>query len=158
MPENYQLSSIVFVDIAGYTALMQRDEPKAIHILDRFKVHLENLVPSHQGNIVQYFGDGCLLSFNSSNKATSCAVQLQNAFIKEKIPVRIGIHLGEVLFKDNNVFGDGVNIASRIESIGVPGSIFVSKTIRNQIKNKSKFKLSSLGAFEFKNVIEPHCQ
>ncbi len=72
-----------------------------------------------------------------------------------EIPVRIGLHMGEVLFKNNGAFGDGINIASRIESMGIPGSILVSKTIRDQIINKSSFLLASLGSFEFKNVKEP---
>ena len=80
---------------------------------------------------------------------------LQEAFQKDALPVRVGMHLGEVIFRENNAFGDGVNIASRIESIGVPRAILISKTVRDQIKNKSEFELSSLGTFEFKNVKEP---
>ncbi|MBK6990595.1 MAG: adenylate/guanylate cyclase domain-containing protein [Chitinophagaceae bacterium] len=71
------------------------------------------------------------------------------------IPVRIGIHMGEIMFRNNGAFGNGVNIASRIESMGIPGSILVSKTIRDQIINKSSFLLASLGTFQFKNVSEP---
>ena len=154
MPEKRKLSTILFADIAGYTALMQSDEPQAMQFLSTFKSMLEQTVPSHDGEIVQYFGDACLLSFDSTSQAVRCAMTLQPEFQQKDIPVRIGIHLGEVVFKENNVFGDGVNVASRIESISVPGAILVSKAVRNQIKNNAEFKLTSLGTFEFKNVQE----
>ncbi len=156
MSETRKLATILFADIAGYTALMQKDEKLAIQHLNRFKEVLEKETAAHQGSIVQYFGDGCLLSFESSTKAVNCAVALQHAFSAEPVvPVRIGIHMGEVLFKENNVYGDGVNIASRIESIGIPGAILMSRTVRDQIKNKGDFLLVSLGDFDFKNVDEP---
>lgn len=153
--ETRRLSTILFADIAGYTSLMQSDEPKAMQFLSSFKTELNKTVPSFGGQIVQYFGDACLLSFDSTSDSVQCAMKLQLAFLKEDIPIRIGMHLGEVIFRENNAFGDGVNIASRIESMGVPGAILVSKSVRDQIKNKSEFELSSLGAFEFKNVEEP---
>jgi TolB-like protein/Tfp pilus assembly protein PilF len=80
---------------------------------------------------------------------------IQGVFILENIPIRIGMHLGEVVFRNNNVFGDGVNIASRIESIGLPGAVLVSKAIQDQVSNKQEFQLVTLGNFEFKNVEEP---
>lgn len=84
-----------------------------------------------------------------------CAIELQKKFIdNNNITVRVGIHSGEVIFKENNVFGDGVNIASRIESLGIPGAILVSKLIRDQLKNKGDVLLVSLGTFLFKNVTE----
>ena len=156
MSEQHKLATILFADIAGYTALMQADETKALHYLNKFKEELERETRSHQGQIIQFFGDGCLLSFESSTMAVNCAIALQAAFREDpEVPVRIGAHLGEVVYKDDNVFGDGVNIASRIESIGVPGSILISKTIRDQIRNKSDYLLEPLGSFEFKNVAEP---
>lgn len=123
--------------------------------LQTFRETLERIVPKHEGRIVQYFGDACLLSFDSTTSGVQCAISLQNAFSQEKLPVRIGMHLGEVIFTDNNVFGDGVNIASRIESMGIPGSVLLSGAIRNQIRNKDEFSMKSLGSFEFKNVTEP---
>ena len=155
MQEKRKLSTILFADIAGYTALMQEDETHALTLLNSFKDILERVVPNYLGEIVQYFGDGTLLSFDSATNGVSCAVELQQTFIGEKIPVRIGMHLGDVLAKGGNLFGDGVNIASRIESISVPGSLLVSKTVRDQIKNKAGLELVSLGDFQFKNVHEP---
>ncbi|MDW3652794.1 MAG: adenylate/guanylate cyclase domain-containing protein [Bacteroidia bacterium] len=155
MEEIRKLSTILFADIAGYTAMMQKDERHALGILNQFKEILETYVPQHKGIIVQYFGDGCLLSFESATDGVTCASALQSSLVHQQIPVRIGMHLGEVIFKNNNVFGDGVNIASRIETMGVAGSIIISKAIRDQIKNNSAFQLSSLGAFQFKNVDTP---
>jgi class 3 adenylate cyclase len=155
MEEIRKLSTILFADIAGYTAMMQKDERHALASLNQFKEILDTCVPEYKGTIVQYFGDGCLLSFESTTRGVSCALALQNSFIQQQIPVRIGMHLGEVVFKNNNAFGDGVNIASRVESMGVAGSIIVSKAIRDQIKNNSDFQLTPLGAYQFKNLEAP---
>ncbi|MDH3609844.1 MAG: tetratricopeptide repeat protein, partial [Gammaproteobacteria bacterium] len=134
---------------------MQNNEAKAMEYLQIFKKLLENRVSKYEGRIIQYFGDACLLSFDSTTSGVDCAISLQKDFLENNLPVRIGMHLGEVVFTDDNVFGDGVNIASRIESMGIPGSILMSNAIRNQITNKSEFKTISLGSFEFKNVAEP---
>lgn len=155
MEDIRKLSTILFADIAGYTAMMQKDERHALGLLNQFKKILETSVPEYKGTIVQYFGDGCLLSFESATHGVSCALALQTRLIQQQIPVRIGMHLGEVIFKNNNVFGDGVNIASRVESMGVAGAIIVSKVIRDQIKNKSDFQLAPLGAYQFKNLEAP---
>lgn len=155
MSESRKLNTILFADIAGYTALMHSNEDQALSFLETFKNFLENFVPQFNGKIVQYFGDACLLSFDSTTLGVQCAMELQKEFIKEKLPIRIGMHLGEVVFTETNVFGDGVNIASRIESMGVSGSVLVSQAIRDQLKNKKEFALVSVGKFEFKNVSEP---
>jgi TolB-like protein/class 3 adenylate cyclase/Flp pilus assembly protein TadD len=156
MAQSRQLAAIMFTDIVGYTSLMQKDEAAALDKLHRFKEELSLGTKLHRGEIIQYYGDGCLIIFPNSNDAVSCAKSLQEAFRdKLDIPVRIGIHLGDILIEDGNIFGDSVNISSRIESMGVPGSVLVSDAIRNQIKNKSEFILSTLGKFEFKNVEEP---
>ncbi len=135
--------------------MMQNDEARAMELLNMFKKILEQHVSKFEGLIVQYFGDGCILSFDSTTLGVKCAISLQKDFREYNLPIRIGMHLGEVVFTENNVFGDGVNIASRIESIGIPDSVLLSNAIRDQIKNKNEFKLKSLGSFEFKNVVEP---
>lgn len=150
-----KLAIIVFADIAGYSAMMQADEKKALSVLDRFKTVLEEEMPLHEGQIIQYYGDGCLLSFDSAFISLSASISLQRQFIEQDIPVRMGMHLGDVLYKNNNAFGDGVNIASRIESLGIPGAILLSKTVRDQVKNKSEFTVTSVGSFHFKNISEP---
>ena len=156
MSQARHLAAIMFADIVGYTAIMQKNENQALQLLNHFKELVEELTPSHQGKIVQYFGDGCVLTFDSSTECVNCAIELQRLCNESiKIPVRVGMHLGEVIFHNNNIFGDGVNIASRVESMGVPGGILMSKSIRDQIKNKAKFRVASLGRFAFKNVEEP---
>jgi class 3 adenylate cyclase len=155
MIESRKLAIIIFADIAGYSAMMQADEAKALSVLDRFKNILEEETLLHEGKIVQYYGDGCLLSFDSAFLSLRASTALQQQFIDQEIPVRMGLHLGDVVFKNNNAFGDGVNIASRIESLGVPGSILLSKTIRDQVKNKTEFSLTPIGSFHFKNIAEP---
>jgi len=109
----------------------------------------------HEGDIVQYYGDGCLLSFDSAFAGLRASSALQLQCIQHKIPVRVGIHLGDVVYKNNSAFGDGVNIASRIESLGIPGAVLVSKIIRDQVKNKAEFSLTSVGYYHFKNIAEP---
>lgn len=155
MLDKRKLSIIVFADIAGYSAMMQADEAKALSALDQFKTILEDEMRQHEGNIIQYYGDGCLIAFDGVFQSLQASLSLQSQFIDKGIPVRIGMHLGEVVYKNNNVFGDSVNIASRIESLGIPGSILLSKTVRNEIKNKAEFDLCSLGTFHFKNITEP---
>ena len=155
MKEIRKLNTILFADITGYTSIMHENEEKAMQYLQTFKTILEKKVPEYDGRIVQYFGDACLLSFDSVTSGVNCAIALQYAFLKKSVPIRIGMHLGEVVFKENNAFGDGVNIASRIESMGVPGCVLVSNAIRNQLRNKKEFSLKSMGSFEFKHVPEP---
>ena len=151
-----KLSAILFADIVGYTALMQSDEARALSSLNKFKAELEVQVPAHQGEILQFYGDGCLAVFDSSVDAVGCAKKIQGTFQTDpKVPVRIGLHVGDVVFREGNVFGDAVNVASRIESMAVAGSVLFSNNIRQQIKNQTEFEISPLGSFEFKNVEEP---
>ncbi|MEZ4686095.1 MAG: adenylate/guanylate cyclase domain-containing protein [Bacteroidia bacterium] len=148
-------ATILFADIAGYTAMMQEDEEKGLKTLQRFREALERIVPEHNGTIIQFFGDGCLLAFDHAKAGVSCAIALQSEFqYRADIPVRLGLHEGEVLFRDNNAFGDAVNVTSRIESIGVPGAVLVSKVLVAQLFDGS-FRWKSLGAFEFKNIKKP---
>jgi TolB-like protein len=134
---------------------MQTNEQEALTKLNRFKTVLENKVPEFRGKIANFYGDGSLAVFDSSVDAMNCAKDLQIAFKEDTIvPVRIGLHSGGVVFEDGNAFGDAVNIASRVESLGIPGAVLLSSSVRNQIKNQPGFQLESLGRFEFKNVEE----
>ncbi|MBT8236785.1 MAG: adenylate/guanylate cyclase domain-containing protein, partial [Bacteroidia bacterium] len=156
MTQSRVLATSLFADIVGYTDLMQRDEASAMEKLDQFKSSLEREIPKHGGEIIQYFGDGCLALFSSAFEAISCARKLQQQWgLVDKLPVRIGVHLGDVIRKDDNVYGDSVNVASRIESMGIPNSILLSDSIRNSIKNHPELRFQLLGNFEFKNVSEP---
>ena len=115
---------------------------------------LKDRIKAHGGELIQTYGDGSLSTFESASAAVQCAKEIQEQ-IRGKIPLRIGIHLGEITRDGDHTFGDGVNIASRIESMGITGAVLVSSSIRQQIKNRPEFELTSLGKFAFKNVAEP---
>lgn len=156
MPQPRQLAVIMFTDIVGYTLLMQQDESHALNLLDRFKKLLKSTSSEFQGEIIQYYGDGCLMIFSNSLDAVNCAKSLQENFQKEPlVPARIGIHLGDIVVSEGNIFGDCVNITSRIESMGSPGAVLFSESVKKQIQNKLLFQVVSLGKFEFKNVVDP---
>lgn len=152
---NNKLLAILFADIEGYTALMQKDVELASKLIRRFQKELEEQVTAHRGTVVNFYGDGALCTFQTPIEAVRCAMQLQNNFkTTPKVPVRIGIHSGTVTEEGDKIFGDSVNLASRIESMGVPGSILLSKKVRDDIKNHADLSLKSLGTFHFKNVEE----
>jgi len=156
MPQTRQLAAIMFTDIQGYTALMQRDEELAIKIRNRHREIFNSTTEKFHGKILQYFGDGTLSTFKSAIDAVKCAMEMQMAFQKEPvIPVRIGIHQGDIVFTDDDIIGDGVNVASRIESLAVPGSVFISDKVYDEIKNQSSIETRSLKTFELKNVHKP---
>jgi TolB-like protein/class 3 adenylate cyclase/cytochrome c-type biogenesis protein CcmH/NrfG len=154
--QHRHLAAILFTDIVGYTAMMQQDEQNAVSITKRYTSVLKQLVPLHGGEILNDYGDGCLCSFSSATEAVRCAIQIQKQLRDEpKVPLRIGLHIGEVLLEDGKIFGDGVNVASRIQSLAQGNSILFSKEIFDKIKNQPDFKSISLGSFEFKSVDEP---
>ncbi|MCP5046217.1 MAG: guanylate cyclase [bacterium] len=153
---NRQLAAVMFTDMVGYTALMQEDEQKARSNRDRHRKVLEHLIDENQGSILQYFGDGTLSVFDSAIQALRCALEIQTQLQRApKIPVRIGLHVGDIVYEESGVYGDAVNVASRIESISVPGGVLFSERVFDDIKNHPEFRSNSLGAFNFKNVKRP---
>lgn len=151
-----QLAAIMFSDMVGYTALMQQNEQLAIEKRKRFKEVLETSITRYQGKILQYYGDGALSIFNSAVDGVTCAVIIQQALQQlPKVDLRIGIHTGDISIEDEIVYGDGVNLASRIESLAVPGSILISEKVFDEIKNHVNLSVLEMGYFEFKNVINP---
>jgi len=150
------LAAIMFTDIVGYTAMMQKDEQDGYKKRERYKKVLENLTIKHLGNIVQYYGDGALSIFGSAVEAVRCAVEIQNDLLKEpKVPLRIGLHTGDIVYNDEGAYGDGVNIASRVENLSVPGGVLISEKVYDEIINHPEFSTVPLGKFEFKNVKHP---
>ena len=156
MPQVRQLAAIMFTDIAGYTAMMEADEQKTVAVIKHYNAALENLVKQNAGQVLNYYGDGSLCIFHSATDAANCSLALQEE-LKEApvVPLRIGLHIGEVFFEDTKALGDGVNIASRVQSLGQANTILVSAEFYDKIKNNSTFKSVSLGNFNFKNVAHP---
>jgi len=154
--QSHQLAAIMFTDIEGYTALMQRDEVKAIEYRSRHREVFNALIKKFNGKILQYYGDGTLSTFSSAIDAVKCGIEMQLAYQEEpQIPVRIGIHTGDIIFTEDDIIGDGVNVASRIESLSVVGSVFISDKVYDEVKNQPGIFTLSLGVFELKNVGKP---
>lgn len=150
------LAAILFTDIEGYTAMMHRDEEEALIAVRRHREVMEKMVPNYDGEIHQFYGDGCLCIFQSSMNAVQCALECQKTFLQEPaVPLRMGIHIGEIFHEDDKIYGDGVNVASRIESIGQAGTVLFSGQVFEKIRNNKVFKIKSIGKFNFKNVDEP---
>ncbi|MGH7501780.1 MAG: adenylate/guanylate cyclase domain-containing protein [Longimicrobiales bacterium] len=151
-----RLSAIMFTDMVGYTALLQQDEPRARRDRKRQRSVLERHTQRHGGRILQFFGDGALTVFDSAIEAVASAVAIQRELSEEpRVPLRIGIHTGDIVHDEDGVFGDGVNVASRIQSLGTPGSVLVSAKVYDEIKNQPDLRAVSLGEFSLKNVLRP---
>lgn len=151
-----QLTAIMFADIMGYTAMMQENEVQAMRSREKFRKALDREIMAHHGQIIQYSGDGALCSFNSAIDAVRSAIAIQKEMRDDpRVPLRIGIHSGDVMVDEKNIYGDGVNIASRIESFAVAGGIFISAKVYDEIKNQNNIEAVSLGTFELKNVKQP---
>ena len=156
MKEIRMLAAIMFTDMVGYTALMQENERQAKILRDKHRAVLESLILEHRGQILQYYGDGTLSIFGSAIEAAICGAKIQQELQTEpKVPLRIGIHAGDVVYDDEGVYGDGVNIAARIENMAVPGSVLVSDKINDELKNQTEVSSVFLGRFELKNVKYP---
>lgn len=156
MQPTRRLAAILFTDIVGSTAMMQQDQQSAVLISKRYVDVLNECVTAHGGEILNDFGDGSLCTFHSATEAIRCAIEMQQQLQAEpRVPLRIGLHVGEIFFEVGKVFGDGVNVASRVQSLGVANSILFSPAIKSEIKNQQEFKSVSVGKFHFKNVDEP---
>ncbi|HYV93793.1 MAG TPA: adenylate/guanylate cyclase domain-containing protein [Chitinophagales bacterium] len=155
-PSKRQLAAIMFTDMVGYTALMQQNEQLAIQKRDRSKKIFEESLAKHDGKLLQYYGDGTMSIFSSAVNAVRSAIEMQTLFLTEpKVDVRIGLHIGDVMFDDNGIYGDSVNVASRIESLATPGGVFISEKLFDEVKNNEGISTKSLGYFELKNVKHP---
>ena len=151
-----RLAAIMFSDIVDFTALMGADEAATLAVVRANEdAHLKSFA-KHGGRLLKRLGDGILASFDSASGAVECAKEIQDAVASDgRYKVRIGIHLGEVIESEGDVHGDGVNIASRIESEMAPGEVGFSSVVYENIKNKPGLSASSLGERNLKNVERP---
>lgn len=150
------LAAVMFIDIVGYTALMQKDEERAIRLRNRKRRVLEAKVYQHDGEVRQYYGDGALVIFRSAVEAVKAAIQIQDDLAKKpKVSVRIGIHLGDIVTDSEGVYGNAVNVAARIESLSAPGGILISDKVEDELHGHPQIGTTPVGIFELKNVNRP---
>lgn len=155
-PRERKLAAILFSDIVGFTALMGEDEGATLAIMDRNDEIHRAALSEYRGRLLKKLGDGTLASFDSVSNAVACALDVQRAVRADgRFQIRIGLHLGEVVHSDGDVYGDGVNIAARIQSEMHPGGIGVSEVVHDNIKNKDGLSMISLGERSLKNVATP---
>jgi adenylate cyclase len=159
-----RLAAIIVADVVGYSRLMRADEAGTLAAVEnRRKDMIEPLVAKHRGRIVKLMGDGVLMEFASAVGAIQCAVEIQAAMDAanedlaedRRINMRIGVNLGDVIVRDDDVYGDGVNIAAGLETLAEPGSITLSQAVFDQVRGKVPFEFEDLGELSLKNIPEP---
>ncbi len=153
MSQSRQLAAIMFTDIVGYTALMGKDSDKALELIRISKEIQKPLVEKHNGKWLKEMGDGAMAQFSTALDAVNCSIEIQEiARGKLDAKLRIGIHLGDVTVEEDDVYGDGVNVASRLESIADPGGIYISESVEKAIQGQSEVPAKYLGEVRLKNV------
>jgi adenylate cyclase len=158
--EQRRLAAIMFTDMVGYSALAQRDDALALELLEKHRRILRSIFPRFHGAEIKTIGDGFLVEFHSALEATQCAIEIQRALAKRnhdvpsehQIEIRIGIHIGDVVHREDDVYGDGVNIASRIQPLARPGGICVSMDVERQVRNALDARFEKLAPTELKNI------
>jgi TolB-like protein/class 3 adenylate cyclase/Tfp pilus assembly protein PilF len=156
MPQTRQLAAIMFTDIVGYTALMGDDERKAFSILTKNRQLQKPIIEKYNGRWIKELGDGILASFTTVSDAVYAAKEIQEQCKKSaEFSLRIGIHQGEIVVEDDDVFGDAVNVASRIQSIAPVSGIYVSERVQNDLANKADIQTRFVKTEKLKNVRDP---
>src|SRR5437763_1987107 len=158
--EQRKLAAIMFTDMVGYSALSQNNPKVAVELLEEHREILREIFPRFNGSEIKTIGDAFLVEFNSALEAAQCAIAIQRALAKRdadapaerQIQIRIGIHIGDVVHRGGDVYGDGVNIASRIEPLADAGGICVSMDVERQIRNALETRFEKLAPTELKNI------
>ncbi len=161
--EQRKLAAIMFTDMVGYSALSQRDEKLAQELLEEHRRLLREIFPRFNGTEIKTIGDAFLVEFGSALEAAQCAIEIQRTLAKRnadiapdrRIELKIGVHIGDVMHRGGDVYGDGVNIASRIEPVAGPGGICVSMDVERQIRNALEARFEKLAPTELKNISVP---
>src|SRR6476660_8988859 len=155
-----KLAAIMFTDMVGYSALSQRDDKLAQELLEEHRRLLREIFPRFNGTEIKTIGDAFLIEFHSALEAAQCAIEIQRTLAKRnhdvtpdrRIELKIGIHIGDVVHREGDVYGDGVNIASRIEPLAGAGGICVSMDVERQIRNSLEARFEKLAPTELKNI------
>jgi class 3 adenylate cyclase len=164
MASTRRLAAIFAVDVAGYSRLMEADEEGTHERLKRnFRELVHPKVTDHRGRIVKNTGDGLLAEFPSVVDAVRCAVEVQWAMRDrnlgtpedKRISFRVGVNIGDVIAEDGDIYGEGVNVAARLEALSEPGGICISRTVRDQIRDKLAYPFEDRGEFRVKNITRP---
>ena len=150
--KDHKLAAIVFTDIVGYTKRMEADEEGTMKLLARQREIIFPMVKEYGGEVIKEIGDGLLMMFTSANRAVRFALAVQEQLKDDELTIRAGIHIGDVIFEEGDVFGSAVNIAARIEPLAPAGGICISKDVRSQIRNQGDIITSSIGKKELKGV------
>jgi len=158
--EERKLAAIMFTDMVGYSALAQRDDKVALELLEEHRRLLREIFPQFHGTEIKTIGDAFLVEFGSALEAAQCAIEIQRTLAKRnhdvtsnrRIELKIGIHIGDVVHRDGDVYGDGVNIASRIEQLAGAGGICVSMDVERQIRNALEARFEKFGSADLKNI------
>src|SRR5262245_38308137 len=159
-----RLAAILAADVVGYSRLMENDEQGTLAALKaRRKEVLQPTVREHNGRIFKVNGDGVLVEFASPTDAVECAIRLQRAMAAKnrdslpapEIVLRVGINLGDVLVEGSDLYGDGVNVAARLEGLAEPGGIWISRSVFEQVRRKLDCTFEALGQHALKNIAEP---
>jgi len=161
--EQRKLAAIMFTDMVGYSALSQRDDRLALELLEEHRHLLREIFPRFHGTEIKTIGDAFLVEFGSALEAAQCAIEIQRTLAKRnhdvtldrRIELKIGIHIGDVVHRDGDVYGDGVNIASRIEQLAGAGGICVSMDVERQIRNALEARFEKFGTADLKNIKLP---
>ena len=161
--EERKLAAIMFTDMVGYSALAQRDDKVALELLEEHRRLLREIFPPFHGTEIKTIGDAFLVEFGSALEAAQCAIEIQRTLAKRnhdvtsdrRIELKIGIHIGDVVHRDGDVYGDGVNIASRIEQLAGAGGICVSMDVERQIRNALEARFEKFGTADLKNIKLP---
>src|SRR5881296_3906071 len=160
---NRRLAAILAADIAGYSRLMHANEPATVRDLKAHQSVILPLIGRHGGRVIDTAGDGILAEFPSVIGATECAVELQTVMAErnERVPesrrmlFRIGINLGDVIHDESRIYGDGINIAARLEGLAEPGGVLVSQAVHDQVRDRLDLAFEDLGERELKNIARP---
>jgi len=156
-----KLAAIVFTDIVGFTKLTAKDQSKASSLLKKQRELFRPIIGSFNGQLIKEMGDGLLLTFDTVTDAVNCCIKLQETSKQiDDLDLRIGIHQGEILVEDNDIIGDDVNVAARIEPFSAPGGIAISSKVHDAIIREEEFETKYLGKPKLKGVgqkVEVYC-